>query len=305
MLNVGTPEMAFRASHLPASGVGLARVEFVLAEKVKVHPLALYHYENLKDKKLKKKIKDITIEHKDKKEHFVKELAEGIAQIAAAFYPKEVVVRLSDFKTNEYRNLVGGDLYEGVESNPMIGFRGASRYLNEKFYPAFQMECSAIKRVIEVFGLDNISLMVPFCRSIEEGKEIKKSIKKEGIKKTKIYVMAEIPSNVVLVEEFSKVFDGFSIGSNDLAQLILGVDRDNALLSKKYDENNPAIRKTIETFLKEAHKLKEKVGICGEAPAIIPGFVEFLVKNKIDYVSVNPDSFVQTVKKIHKTEKKK
>jgi pyruvate, water dikinase len=303
MLNVGTPEMAFRASHLPAKGVGLARVEFVLAEKVRVHPLALYHYESLKGE-LKNKIKEITTEHSDKKEHFIKELAEGIGQIAAAFYPREVIVRLSDFKTNEYRNLIGGELYEKEESNPMIGFRGASRYLNKDFYPAFQMECKAIKRVIEVFGLDNISLMVPFCRSIEEGSEIKKKIKEEGIKNTKIYVMAEIPSNVVLVKEFSKVFDGFSIGSNDLAQLILGVDRDNSLLSKKYDENNPAVRKTIVNFLKEAHKLKEKVGICGEAPAIIPGFVEFLIENKIDYVSVNPDSFVQTVKKIHKIEKK-
>ncbi len=304
VLNVGTPEMAFRASHLPSSGVGLARVEFVLAEKIRVHPLALYHYKKLKDKKLKKKIDEITVEHKDKKEHFVKELAEGIAQIAAAFYPKEVIVRLSDFKTNEYRNLVGGYLYEGEESNPMIGFRGASRYLSEDFYPAFQMECEAIKRAIEVFGLTNISLMVPFCRSVEEGKEIKKRIKQEKIKNTKIYVMAEIPSNVVLAEEFSKVFDGFSIGSNDLAQLILGVDRDNALLSKKYDENNPAIRKTIADFLKEARKLNESVGICGEAPAIIPGFVEFLVENKIGYISVNPDSFVQTVRKISKTEKR-
>jgi pyruvate, water dikinase len=303
MLNVGTPEMAFRASHLPAKGVGLARVEFVLAEKVRVHPLALYHYESLKGD-LKKKIKEITTEHSDKKEHFIKELAEGIAQIAAAFYPREVIVRLSDFKTNEYRNLIGGELYEKEEANPMIGFRGASRYLNKDFYPAFQMECKAIRRAIEVFGLNNISLMVPFCRSIEEGSEIKKKMKEEGIKNTKIYVMAEIPSNVVLVKEFSKVFDGFSIGSNDLAQLILGVDRDNSLLSKKYDENNPAIRKTIENFLKEAHKLKEKVGICGEAPAIIPGFVEFLIENKIDYVSVNPDSFVQTVKKIYKIEKK-
>ncbi len=305
MLNVGTPEMAFRSSHLPAGGVGLARVEFILADKVCVHPLALYHYESLTDKKLRAKIKEITLEHEDKKEHFIKELAEGVAQIAAAFYPKEVIVRLSDFKSNEYRNLVGGYLYEKEESNPMIGFRGASRYLSEEFYPAFQMECSAIKRAIDVFGLDNISLMVPFCRSVDEGKEIKKRIREEGIKKTKIYVMAEIPSNIIMAEEFSKVFDGFSIGSNDLAQLILGVDRDNALLSKRYDENNPAIRKTIADFLKEARKLKEKVGICGEAPAIIPGFVEFLVENKIGYVSVNPDSFVLTIKKIHKTENKK
>ncbi len=312
MLNVGTPEMAFRASYLPSIGVGLARLEFVLAEKVKVHPLALYHYEKLKSQSLKqknlkpivKKIEEATLEHKDKKEHFTKELAEGIAQIASAFYPREVIVRLSDFKTNEYRNLIGGELYEGKESNPMIGFRGASRYLNEKFVPAFEMECEAIKRAKEVFGLKNISLMVPFCRSVHEGKEIIKKIKKEKIKNTKIYVMAEIPSNVILVDKFSKIFDGFSIGSNDLAQLILGVDRDNSLLSKKYDENNEAIRRTIANFLIDAHKLKESVGICGEAPAIIPGFVEFLVESKIDYISVNPDSFVQTVKKIHKTEKK-
>ncbi len=303
-LNVGTPEMAFRASHLPCSGVGLARVEFVLAEKIRVHPLALYHYEKIKDKKLKKEIAEITIEHKDKKEHFIKELAEGIAQISAAFYPQEVIVRLSDFKTNEYKNLVGGYLYENEESNPMIGFRGASRYLDEKFYPAFKMECQAIKRAINVFGLKNISLMVPFCRSVDEGKKVKKLIREEGIKNTKIYVMAEIPSNLILAEDFSKVFDGFSIGSNDLAQLVLGVDRDNALLSKKYDENNPAIRKAVAEFLAETRKLKESVGICGEAPAIIPGFVEFLVENKMGYVSVNPDSFVNTAKKISRAEKK-
>ncbi len=311
MLNVGTPEMAFRASHLPSNGVGLARVEFILAEKVKVHPLALYHYDKLKKQSLKRKdlkkiiekIDEVTLEHKDKKEHFTKELAEGIAQIAAAFYPRKVIIRLSDLKTNEYRNLIGGELYEGKESNPMIGFRGASRYLNETFYPAFQMECKAIKRVKEVFGLNNISLMVPFCRSVDEGKEIMKRIKQEKIKNTKVYVMAEIPSNIILADKFSKIFDGFSIGSNDLAQLILGVDRDNSLLSKKYDENNEAIRRTISNFLKDARKLKEKVGICGEAPAIIPGFVEFLVENKIDYISVNSDSFVQTIKKIHKTEK--
>jgi len=303
-LNIGTPEMAFRASYLPCHGVGLARLEFILAEKVRVHPLALYHYNSLKDKKLKKEIAEITVEHSDKREHFIKELAEGVAQIAAAFYPREVIVRLSDFKTNEYKNLIGGELYEKEESNPMIGFRGASRYLNEKFYPAFKMECQAIKRAKEVFGLSNVSLMVPFCRSVKEGKEVKKKIKEEGVKDTKVYVMTEIPSNTVLVEEFSKVFDGFSIGSNDLAQLVLGVDRDNALLSKRYDENDPAIRETIARFLKETRKLKEKVGICGEAPAIIPGFVEFLVENKIGYVSVNPDSFVHTVEKIHKSENK-
>ncbi len=303
MLNIGTPEMAFRASHLPCEGVGLARLEFVLAEKVKVHPLALCEFDKIEDEALKEKIGRITVEHDNKEEHFVKELAEGVAQIAAAFYPKEVIVRLSDFKTNEYRNLIGGELYEREESNPMIGFRGASRYLNERFYPAFKLECEALKRVKEVFGLNNISLMIPFCRSIEEGEKVKASIKEQGLDDVDIYVMAEIPSNLILAKGFAEVFDGFSIGSNDLAQLTLGVDRDNSLLSKKYDENDPAVRGFIERFLWEAHEVNKKVGICGEAPAIIPGFVDFLVRSGIDYVSVNPDSFVQTIKKIHQEEK--
>ncbi len=302
MLNIGTPETAFRSSHLPAQGVGLARLEFILAEKIKIHPLALYHYHELENKKLKNEIAEITIEHEDKQEYFIKELAEGIAQIAAAFYPKETIVRLSDFKTNEYRNLVGGFLYEGEESNPMLGFRGASRYLDKDFYPAFKMECKALKRVIDVFGLDNISLMVPFCRSVEEGKKVRERIKKEKLEKQNVYVMAEIPSNIILAEEFAEIFDGFSIGSNDLTQLLLGVDRDSGNLSKKYDENNKAVRRTIAEFIKKVHKLNSKVGICGEAPAIIPGFVEFLVENKIDYISVNPDSFVDTIKKIKKAE---
>ncbi len=302
MLNLGTPEAAFKASFLKSQGVGLARLEFIIAEKVRVHPLALYNYEQIKDKKLKKKIAEITVEHEDKKEHFIKELAEGISQIAAAFYPHEVIVRLSDLKTNEYRNLIGGELYEGEESNPMIGFRGASRYLDEKFFPAFQMECEALKRSREVFGLTNISVMVPFCRSIEEGVAVRKAMT-EYIKDLPVLVMAEIPSNTLLVDKFSEVFDGFSIGSNDLAQLVLGVDRDNAKLSKKYDENNEAVRRVISAFIKKAHKHGRKVGICGEAPAIIDGFAEFLVESGIDSMSVNPDSFVQTLLKVDKAEK--
>ncbi len=305
MLNIGTPETAFRSSHLPAQGVGLARLEFILAEKICVHPLALYHYNDLEDQVLKNRIAEITIEHDDKKEYFIKELAEGIAQIAAAFYPQEVIVRLSDFKTNEYRNLLGGSLYEGQESNPMLGFRGASRYLDSEFYPAFKMECQALKRVIEVFGLNNVSLMVPFCRTTEEGQEVKEKIKEEGLLSPNIYVMAEIPANTILAEEFANIFDGFSIGSNDLTQLVLGVDRDNAQLSKKYDENNEAVRKIISEFIERAHNVGKKVGICGEAPAVIPGFVEFLVEKGINYISVNPGSFVQTIKKVHKTENKK
>jgi len=202
MVNIGAPEIAFKSSFLPNSGVGLAREEFIIAEKIRVHPLALYHFKNLKDKKLKKEIERITVEHKDKKEYFIKELAEGIAQTAAAFYPNEVIVRFSDFKTNEYRNLIGGELFEGEESNPMLGFRGASRYIDETFQPAFKMECQAIKRARNVFGLENISVMVPFCRTIEEGKKVKNLIKKFGLNELKTYVMCEIPSNVILAEGF-------------------------------------------------------------------------------------------------------
>ncbi len=304
MLNLGTPETALKSSFLKSYGVGLARLEFIIAEKVKVHPLALYNYEKIKNRELKKKIDEITIEHSDKKEHFTKELAEGVAQIAAAFYPREVIIRLSDFKTNEYRNLVGGELYEGEESNPMLGFRGASRYLDKDFFPAFKMECKALKRVKDIFGLDNLSVMIPFCRTVEEGVAIRKEIKKTGLNSVPVYIMAELPSNITLNKEFGEVFDGFSIGSNDLTQLILGVDRDNAKLSAKYDENDEAVRRTVAEFLKQTRKNKKKVGICGEAPAIIPGFVEFLVDNKIDYISVNPDSFIQTVMKVHDKEKK-
>ncbi|MBU3943015.1 phosphoenolpyruvate synthase, partial [Patescibacteria group bacterium] len=225
MMNIGAPDIAFKSSFLPNKGVGLAREEFIIAEKIRVHPLALYHYETLKDKKLKKQIADLTVEHKDKKEYFVKELAEGIAQIGAAFYPNKVIVRFSDFKTNEYRSLIGGELYEQEEANPMIGFRGASRYVDEQFQPAFKMECQAIKRARDVFGLKNIEVMVPFCRTPEEGKKVRQLIEKFGLKDLKVYVMCEIPSNVIMVDKFLDVFDGMSIGSNDLTQLSLGIDR--------------------------------------------------------------------------------
>ncbi len=304
LINIGAPEIAFKHSFLPNDGVGLARVEFILAEHVKVHPLALYNFENLENKEIKDEIAKITVEHEDKKEHFIKELAEGVAQIAAAFYPKPVLVRLSDFKTNEYRNLVGGELFEGEESNPMIGFRGASRYMDEKFRPAFEMECQAMVRVRETFGLDNVNLMVPFCRMPEEGDEVLKIMGNYGLTRDKmdIYVMAEIPSNTVLVDDFAQRFDGFSIGSNDLTQLILGVDRDNGKLKDLFDENNKAVRKTIEKFLWEAHERHKPVGICGEAPATTEGFIEFLVNCGIDTISVNPESVIKTYQEIQKHE---
>lgn len=306
MINIGAPEIAFKTSFLPNEGVGLARIEFILAEKIRVHPLALYHFNKLKDKKLKKKIEEITVEHKDKKEYFIKELAEGIAQIAAAFYPKEVIIRLSDFKTNEYRNLVGGELFEGEEENPMLGFRGASRYLDKSFQPAFEMECRTIKRSREVFGLKNIWVMVPFCRTIEEGKKVLEIMKRNDLEKgkdgLKVIVMCEIPSNVVLIDEFLEIFDGMSIGSNDLTQLILGVDRDNAKIAYIGDERNEAVKEMIRKVIKLCRQKKKYVGICGQAPSDYPEFAEFLVEEKIDSISLNPDTVIKTTLLIAKKE---
>jgi len=300
MINIAVPEMAFKTSFLPNDGVGLAREEFIIAEKIKVHPLALYHYKSLKDKNLKREIEKITIECKDKKEYFVKELAEGIAQIAAAFYPKEVIVRFSDFKTNEYRNLIGGELFEGEEENPMLGFRGASRYLDKSFQPAFLMECQAMKRAREVFGLNNISVMVPFCRTVEEGKEVMKLLNKAGLAKLKVYVMAEIPSNVILIDQFLKVFDGVSIGSNDLTQLVLGIDRDNAKIAYIGDERNQAVKDMVKKVIQECKKRKKYVGICGEAPSYFPEFASFLQKEGIESMSLNSDSVIKTILSLSK-----
>ena len=318
MMNVGAPEIAFSSSFLPNEGVGLAREEFIIAEKIRIHPLALYHYEKLKresakikDKSEKAKIdriihqiEKLTIEHKDKKEYFIKELAEGIAQIGAAFYPKEVIVRFSDFKTNEYRNLIGGELYEGEEANPMLGFRGACRYIDPQFKPAFLMECEAIKRAREVFGLKNITIMVPFCRTIEEGKASKKLIQESGLlsnsQPPKLYVMCEIPSNVILVEEFLDIFDGMSIGSNDLTQLALGIDRDNAVIQKIGDERDEAVKRMIATVIKACKRRKKYVGICGQAPSDFMDFAKFLVEQGIESMSLNPDTVIKTILEISK-----
>ena len=300
MMNIGAPDIAFKTSFLPNSGVGLAREEFIIAEKIRVHPMALYHFNKLKSKKLKKQIQEITVEHKDKKEYFIKELAEGIAQIAAAFYPKEVIVRFSDFKTNEYRNLIGGDLYEKEENNPMLGFRGACRYINESFQPAFQMECKAIKRVRQVFGLENVNVMVPFCRTVEEGEEVLKLIKKFGLKDLKVYVMAEIPSNVVLADDFLKIFDGMSIGSNDLTQLVLGLDRDNANIAYIGNEMNKAVKDMIAKTIRACKENKKYCGICGQAPSDIPEFAEFLQRQGIESMSLNPDTVVKTIMNLSK-----
>ncbi len=298
MMNVGAPETAFRSASLPVRGIGLAREEFIIAEKIKVHPLALLNFKKLKDKKLKDKIEKITVEHKDKKEFFVKELAEGIAQIASSVYPEETIVRFSDFKTNEYRNLVGGYLYEDEEANPMMGFRGASRYVSEEFRPAFEMECEAIKRVRKVFGLDNVNVMIPFCRTVKEGKEVIKIMRKKGLRRGKnlnVYVMCEIPSNVILADEFLKIFDGMSIGSNDLTQLSLGLDRDNGRIAYIGDETDDTVKKMISKTIKLCNSKGKYCGICGDAPSSIPSFAKFLVKEGIPSMSLSSDAVMKTI----------
>jgi pyruvate,water dikinase len=312
MVNIGAPDIAFQTSFLPNDGVGLARIEFILAEKIRVHPLALYHYEKLKkqsfkDSSLKKiisQIDEITIEHKDKKEHFIKEMAEGIAQIAAAFYPKPVIVRLSDLKTNEYETLIGGNLFEPKEENPMMGWRGASRYYDKNFQPAFEMECQALKRVRDVFGLKNVWIMIPFCRTIDEGKKVLDLMAKKDLIRgkdgLKVVVMCEIPSNVVLIDEFLKIFDGVSIGSNDLAQLALGIDRDNAHIAGIADERNQAVKKMIGEVIRACNLKKKYCGICGQAPSDFPEFAEFLIKEKIESISLNPDTVIKTILSLNK-----
>jgi len=306
MMNIGIPEQAFAQGQIPNDGVGLARIEFIISSHIGIHPLALIEYEKLKEKakndgKIAKVVSIIegkTYGYKNKADFYIDKLAQGIAMIGAAFYPNEVIVRFSDFKTNEYANLAGGFLYEPVESNPMIGWRGASRYYDPKFEPAFALECKAIKKVREEMGLTNVKVMVPFCRTVEEGKKVIKVMEKHGLKQgengLEVYVMCEIPSNVILAEEFAKVFDGFSIGSNDLTQLALGLDRDSELVSHIYDERNPAVKKLIKEVIEVAKKNNRKIGICGQAPSDFPDFAEFLVECGIDSMSLNPDTIVKT-----------
>jgi pyruvate,water dikinase len=311
MMNVGEPEQVFGFSFIPNDGVGLAREEFIINNYIKIHPLALINYSQLKDKKVKNQINKITAGYSNKVQFYIDKLAEGIGRIGAAFYPKDVIVRFSDFKTNEYANLIGGRIFEPIEQNPMIGWRGASRYYSPNFAQAFSLECQAIKKVREEMGLDNVIVMVPFCRTVEEGKKILKIIDqhglrkpKKGIKPLKVYVMCEIPSNVILGDEFAKIFDGFSIGSNDLTQLTLGLDRDSSLVAHVFDERNESVKRMIRQIIKIAHQYKRKVGICGQAPSDFPEFARFLVKEGIDSISLNPDTIIETTLDILKTEKK-
>jgi len=309
MMNVGEPEIAFHCALIPNDGVGLAREEFIINNFIKIHPLALMKYPNIKDKKARREIEKLTVGYKDKSQFFVDKLAEGIGRIGAAFYPNDVIFRLSDFKSNEYAALIGGAEFEPEESNPMIGWRGASRYYSETYRPAFELECKAFKKVREKTGLKNIKVMVPFCRTVEEGKKVIEIMKSKGLKQGKdgleIYVMCEIPSNVILADQFAEIFDGFSIGSNDLTQLSLGLDRDSALVCHVYNERNEAVKRLISQVIKTAKEKGKKIGICGQGPSDFPDFAEFLVKEGIDSLSITPDTIIQTTINIAKLEKEK
>ncbi len=306
MMNVGLPEKAFLQAQIPNDGVGLAREEFIISSHIGIHPLALIEYEKLKssaarDKKMAKLVKAIdkrTAHYENKAQFFIDQLAAGIGKIAAAFWPNDVIVRLSDFKTNEYAGLLGGFLYEPRESNPMLGWRGASRYYDPKYKTAFGLECQALKKARDELGLTNIKVMVPFCRTPEEGKRVINTMAEFGLKQhengLEVYVMCEIPSNVLLAEEFSEIFDGFSIGSNDLTQLVLGLDRDSELVAHIYDERNEAVKKLVKQVIEVAKRKKRKIGICGQAPSDFPEFAAFLVECGIDSISLNPDTVIKT-----------
>jgi len=308
MLNIGNPEEAFRLSFLPNDGVGLARLEFIISTYIKIHPQALLDYDRLTDADVKREIDQLTLGYADKPQFFIDKLAQGVATIAAAFHPNDVIVRLSDFKTNEYANLIGGKPYEPLEENPMIGFRGASRYYDERYRDAFALECLAMKKVREEMGLHNLKLMIPFCRTVEEGRRVQTEMAKHGLKRgedgLEIYVMCEIPSNVILADQFAEIFDGFSIGSNDLTQLVLGVDRDSEIVAHVFDERNEAVTTMIASVIQKARAKNRKIGICGQAPSDYPEFAQFLVEQGIDSISLNPDSLLKTTVKIVEMEQK-
>lgn len=308
MMNIGNPEEVFRLAQIPNDGVGLARLEFIINSYIGIHPLALCYFDKLSDVLLKEKIESLTQGYANKSDFFVDNLARGIGMIAAAFYPKDVIVRLSDFKTNEYANLIGGELYEPKEENPMIGFRGASRYYHERYRDGFALECRALKKVRDEMGLANVKIMVPFCRTIDEGKKVIAEMEKYGLKQgengLEIYVMCEIPANVILAEEFAKIFDGFSIGSNDLTQLVLGVDRDSEIVAPIFDERNLAVKNMIAEAIKKVRQAGKKIGICGQAPSDYPEFAEFLVEQGIHSISLNPDVVLKTTTRVMEYEKK-
>jgi len=307
MLNVASPDLAFKFSHLPNAGVGLAREEFIINNFIQVHPLALMQHKTLGDEALSAIISKMIMGFENEEDFFIQKLSYGVAKIAAAFYPNKVIVRFSDFKSNEYYNLLGGKHFEPGEENPMIGWRGASRYYSDAYKAAFGLECKAIKKVREEMGLDNVVVMIPFCRTVDELHKVHDVMKEYGLERGKagleLFLMAEIPSNIIMAEEFAKHIDGFSIGSNDLTQLTLGLDRDSSLVAHLYDERNPAVKELLRMLIATAKKMKVKVGICGQGPSDFPDFAQFLVELGIDSISVTPDSVMKTVKAIAAVEK--
>lgn len=309
MLNVGNPDQAFSLSSLPNDGVGLAREEFIISSAIQIHPLALLHFDALPAGPDKDKIAHLTSHYPNKPDYFVDRLAEGVGQIAAAFYPKDVIVRLSDFKTNEYASLLGGAQFEPPEDNPMIGFRGASRYYDPRYRDGFLLECQAMKKVRNEMGLTNVKLMIPFCRTVEEGKKVLAVMAEAGLQRgengLEVYVMCEIPANVILTEAFAEIFDGFSIGSNDLTQLTLGLDRDSEIVAHLFDERNPAVTRLVADVVRRAQACGRKVGICGQAPSDYPEFARFLVDCGIDSISLNPDTVLKTTQAVAELERHK
>jgi pyruvate,water dikinase len=308
MLNVADPAGVFALSAIPNDGVGLAREELIISHAIRIHPMALIRFDSLTDQTAKAEIARLTAGYADKSQYFVDKLAEGVGMIAAAFYPKDVIVRLSDFKSNEYANLIGGTEFEPREENPMLGFRGASRYYDDRYREGFALECRAMRKAREEMGLTNIKLMIPFVRTLDEGERVLAEMAKHGLKRgengLEVYVMCEIPSNVLLADEFARIFDGFSIGSNDLTQLTLGVDRDSELVARIFDERNPAVKKLVSSVIKTARAHGVKIGICGQAPSDYPEFAQFLVEEGIDSMSLNPDAVMKMTTKVLEIEAK-
>jgi pyruvate,water dikinase len=306
MLILGDPSLAFQQATLPQRGVGLMRMEFLIANHIKIHPLALTRLEQVKPPEVREQIGYLTRHYRDKKDYFIETLAEGIAVIAAAFHPHDVIVRMSDFKSNEYANLIGGHQFEPEEENPMLGFRGASRYYSPRYRDGFALECKAIRRVREEMGFTNVKVMIPFCRTVEEGHRVLETMKEFGLERGKngleVYVMIEIPSNVLLAESFAELFDGFSIGSNDLTQLTLGLDRDSTLVSELFNEKNPAVMQLIATAIRVARKKGIKIGLCGQAPSDMPEFAQFLVREGIHSISFNADALLSGIENINAAE---
>jgi pyruvate,water dikinase len=307
MMNVGNPDNAFHLSFIPNDGVGLARLEFIINNFIRIHPMALIRFDDLGDDHARREIEQLTTGYEDKRLFFVDRLAQGVAKIAAAFYPRDVIVRMSDFKSNEYANLIGGSEFEPVEDNPMIGFRGACRYYDESYQQGFGLECLAMKKVRDEMGLSNVKLMIPFVRTVEEGRLVVAEMRKYGLVQgqngLELYMMCEVPSNVIMADEFSEIFDGFSIGSNDLTQLVLGLDRDSEKVSHIFDERDDAVKRMVQLVIEKAKKSGRKIGICGQAPSDYPEFAEFLVRCGIDSISLNPDTVVKMTERVLQVEK--